>query len=99
MTGTAAQAKALLEVKPQMDEAGVNLIALSVGETLFLTLLWQPPAFPCLLLSEPCWPCGVHLQISYWPSTHVIAAIRCAGEGAPVLREGAIPRGQPLPGP
>ena len=46
MTGTAAQAKALLEVKPQMDEAGVNLIALSVGETLFITLLWQPPAVP-----------------------------------------------------
>ena len=28
----ALQAKALLEVKPHMDEAGVNLIALSVGE-------------------------------------------------------------------
>ena len=26
------QAKALLEVKPQFDEAGVNLIAVSVGE-------------------------------------------------------------------
>ena len=31
----ALQAKALLEVKPQMDEAGVNLIAVSVGEPLF----------------------------------------------------------------
>ena len=94
----AMQAKALLEVKPQMDEAGVNLIALSVGE---------PSPSPSLMALSTCvaWlhdqrgnlPCKIHnllllLLCRSRSSTHrrrsletLRVVTRCAREGPPVL--------------